>query len=206
MSEQKGAIFHSLPYNPPIKVLLLQKTLKFIAKLKDVEGGLETFLHNIADSFITKQFNTKRYEQYPADQLNTIAEAFKLFFKQSLSLKLTKEQMAKDLQTAGVPEDFIKLILDVFTARKEDIRRELTNDTAKVSGAYLLDFDWKLHMSLASDRIAFQREPLLIVSLSVVDEGSTTPKTIVFELNKNELDSFISELDAINEEAIKWRC
>ena len=64
----------------------------------------------------------------------------------------------------------------------------------------LVDFDWKLLYSLASNQIAHLQQPVLRLQLSTVAGGEkelTIPRDVVIEYTKGELDELIAELERV---------
>mmetsp|Transcript_15130 Transcript_15130/g.16831 ORF Transcript_15130/g.16831 Transcript_15130/m.16831 type:complete len:208 (+) Transcript_15130:9-632(+) len=203
MAEANGASkweYNVLPGNPPLQLLLLKKTLKYADRLTDV--GIERFFHDTLDTFANKEFDLSRYEQFPPAQINRILEAYKLFFSRAIGLNLPLESIVEDLTAAGVSQDTIKLIATVISARKPEILKALSEDCSSISNAHLQDFDWKLHLCMATDKLSTMREPLLIIKLVVKDvNGKDNP--ILLELSTSELDDLVSKFDVINEELRK---
>jgi len=67
-----------------------------------------------------------------------------------------------------------------------------------------VDFDWKLHLTLSSDTVSQQREPLVILSLFLAHDNETR-STLVLELSKEDLDTFIAQLESVNAELINLK-
>uniref|UniRef100_UPI003AAC7C6B COMM domain-containing protein 8 n=1 Tax=Centroberyx gerrardi TaxID=166262 RepID=UPI003AAC7C6B len=87
-------------------------------------------------------------------------------------------------------------VLSVLRARREEIRQALVERTNSISSATLQDFDWQLKLALSSDKISSLQTPLLSLSLDVRENGALRP--IVMEMNREELHTLISSLEAAN--------
>ena len=87
-------------------------------------------------------------------------------------------------------------LLSVVETRREELRNTLREKTIAVSNAHLQDFDWKVKFALSSDKLATIQEPLLAVDLDI--KSSSKSDSVAVELNKQELKSLISSLEAAN--------
>ncbi|XP_059144294.1 COMM domain-containing protein 8-like [Physella acuta] len=107
-----------------------------------------------------------------------------------------KEWTNEKLDEALGPLDgqYKKVISEVISVHRADLRRRLVQDTTAVSHAVLKDFDWKLKLSLASDKLASLQEPLLQLDL-FVREANGERKQVFVELNKSELEKLILSLE-----------
>ncbi|XP_019744393.1 COMM domain-containing protein 8 [Hippocampus comes] len=87
-------------------------------------------------------------------------------------------------------------VLNVLRSRREEICHALLTRTHAISSAMLQDFDWQLKLALSSDKISALQTPLLSLSLDVRENG--TLNSFSMEMNKEELNTLISSLDAAN--------
>uniref|UniRef100_A0A672YHS7 COMM domain containing 8 n=1 Tax=Sphaeramia orbicularis TaxID=375764 RepID=A0A672YHS7_9TELE len=87
-------------------------------------------------------------------------------------------------------------VLKVLNGRRDELRRALLRRTHHISSAVLQDFDWQLKLSLSSSQISSLQTPLLSLSLDVREGGATRPVTM--EMNREELNTLISSLEAAN--------
>ena len=72
-------------------------------------------------------------------------------------------------------------------------------DTAtRLSQEHLSDFDWKIKVVVASNKSAGIRNPLLQLALYLTDVDGGT-REMLLELNKPELELFLSTLSKIRE-------
>lgn len=83
---------------------------------------------------------------------------------------------------------------DALYARYADARHALAlRTTSKLARAHLSDVDWKVNVTVASDRLSGLRQPLLLLQLSVRrEDGATEP--LLLELPPAELDALLASL------------
>ncbi|KAM7376727.1 hypothetical protein PAMP_006435 [Pampus punctatissimus] len=97
---------------------------------------------------------------------------------------------------SDVSSSHAKAVLNVLKGRWEEIRHALLDRTNSISSATLQDFDWQLKLALSSDKISSLQTPLLSLSLDVRENGALQPITV--EMNREELNTLISSLEAAN--------
>lgn len=119
----------------------------------------------------------------------------------AVSKKTSDEEMLASL--AGEDAEYGQALLAVLKARREEIRQALVERTNSVSSATLQDFDWQIKLALSSDKISFLQTPLLNLSLDVRENGSLSPVSI--EMNKEELQTLISSLEAANKVVLQLK-
>jgi len=95
-----------------------------------------------------------------------------------------------------LPAEYRDVILKAFLVRKEEIRTALIDQVTRVSHATLTDFDWKVKLAIASDKLAALEQPLVAVDLDL--QSPDTGHMVSIEMNKDELKKFISSLEAAN--------
>lgn len=113
--------------------------------------------------------------------------------------------MLADLSTFGCGDDDSKFVVTAILARKEEIRQKFASNSVRLNDNYLVDFDWKVHVTLASDTVSQCREPLLLLSLRLGKNDNENFKELILELTRDDLDSFISQLETLNEELVKLK-
>ncbi|KAH9489278.1 COMM domain-containing protein 8 [Bulinus truncatus] len=92
-------------------------------------------------------------------------------------------------------DSYKKVICDAVAIHKTELRNKLVQETTAVSYSVLTDFNWKLKLSLASDKLASLQEPLLQLDLDV-RENSGKKRLLTIELDRNELSKLISSLES----------
>lgn len=96
--------------------------------------------------------------------------------------------------TAPLTAPHAEAFADALYARYADARHALAlRTTSALSRAYLSDVDWKVNVTVASDRLSGLRQPVLLLQLSVKKEDGTT-EPIVLELPPAELDALLASL------------
>uniref|UniRef100_A0A1A8PQG5 COMM domain containing 8 n=1 Tax=Nothobranchius rachovii TaxID=451742 RepID=A0A1A8PQG5_9TELE len=95
------------------------------------------------------------------------------------------------------------VVLSVLRARQGEIHHALLDRTNNISPASLQDFDWQLKLALSSDKISSLNTPLLSLSLDVRANGILRP--IAMEMNREELSSLISSLEAANKVVLQLK-
>jgi hypothetical protein len=176
--------------------------LRRIDKLKSF--GIEKFIHESINA-VTKTFDFSLYDGVDPSDLEPIVEACKLFIIQIVNLGLTKEQVQEDTETLGTSEDTTNLIWNAISARKPELRRALQNQHSSLNQNFLQDFDWKIHLSLASGHISVQRKPLLLLNLKLNVNEKDQTKSVTLEMTREELDGLISTLEDVNKEVSQLR-
>ncbi|GBM69228.1 hypothetical protein AVEN_210449-1 [Araneus ventricosus] len=96
---------------------------------------------------------------------------------------------------SSLPQDFQNAVNDCLGIRNLDIRNKLIERTHEISPAYLHNFDWKLKLTLASDKMAQINEPRLLLNLDICGERE---KTLCLDLSKEELKMLIESMEKAN--------
>lgn len=96
--------------------------------------------------------------------------------------------------TAPLGPPHAEAFADALYARYADARHALAlSATTALSRAHLSDVDWKVHVSVASDRLSGMREALLLLQLSVKREDGTV-EPVLLELSPADLDRLLTSL------------
>uniref|UniRef100_A0A3B5LP48 COMM domain containing 8 n=1 Tax=Xiphophorus couchianus TaxID=32473 RepID=A0A3B5LP48_9TELE len=103
----------------------------------------------------------------------------------------------------GANHSHADAVLSVLRGRWEEIRRALLDRTSSISSATLQDFDWQLKLALSSDKISSLNTPLLSLCLDVRENGALRP--ITMELNREEVSTLISSLEAANKVVLQLK-
>ncbi|KAK6976938.1 COMM domain-containing protein 8 [Biomphalaria glabrata] len=113
--------------------------------------------------------------------------------KTAVGKNWANDQISKAL--GSLDDSYKKIICDVVSIHKEALRNKLIQDTTAVSHSVLADFDWKLKLTLASDKLASLQEPLLQLSMDV-RQSNGKRKIVTVELDQSELSKLISSLES----------
>ncbi|XP_057715094.1 COMM domain-containing protein 8 isoform X2 [Corythoichthys intestinalis] len=122
--------------------------------------------------------------------INSLAALFRL----SVGNNSSDEEVLVSL--SDMSSSHSEAVLNVLKARREEIHNALLARTTSISSAILQDFDWQLKMALSSDKISSLQTPLLNLNLDVKENG--TLKSIIMEMNREELNTLIISLEAAN--------
>ncbi|GFQ67447.1 COMM domain-containing protein [Trichonephila clavata] len=96
---------------------------------------------------------------------------------------------------SSLPQDFSNALNDCLSVRSSDLRNKLVEKTHEISPAYLHNFDWKLKLTLASDKMAQINEPRLMLNLDISGDRD---KTLCLDLSKDELKMLIETMEKAN--------
>ena len=99
--------------------------------------------------------------------------------------------------------DVAAALVDAAFARRDDIRAAAGAECAAgVSGAQLVDFDWRAAVTVASDKAAGMSKASVSVGLTLAENSGAAQRqqqqqqrNIVFEADGAELDSLIQQLE-----------
>ncbi|GFT07240.1 COMM domain-containing protein 8 [Nephila pilipes] len=96
---------------------------------------------------------------------------------------------------SSLPQEFSNIFNDCLSVRSSDLKNRLIEKTHEISPAYLQNFDWKLKLTLASDKVAQINEPRLLLSLDISGDRD---KTLCLDLSKEELKILIETMEKAN--------
>eukprot|EP01126_Amoeba_proteus_P013293 TRINITY_DN1561_c0_g2_i2.p1 TRINITY_DN1561_c0_g2~~TRINITY_DN1561_c0_g2_i2.p1 ORF type:complete len:202 (+),score=39.83 TRINITY_DN1561_c0_g2_i2:177-782(+) len=194
---------HCLPPNTnPFHPVLLRKCIPKVKHFEEI--GIERFVHDTINDLIHGEYDVTPYTTFKPEDLQTLFEAFKIFTTNFVNFNLSKEQLLADLTTLGCGEEDRRFVASAIFSRKEEIRQKFANNSIKFNKNYLMDFDWKIHVTFASDSVTQCREPLLLVTLKLANFDGDQ-KNLVVELTRDELDKLIETLEHVNEEVVKLK-
>uniref|UniRef100_A0A673J0S9 COMM domain-containing protein 8-like n=1 Tax=Sinocyclocheilus rhinocerous TaxID=307959 RepID=A0A673J0S9_9TELE len=101
------------------------------------------------------------------------------------------QELLSDLDTARA-----EALLQCVRSRFDEIRYALVDRTNGISSTQLQDFNWQLKLALSSDKLSALNTPLLNLSLDLKENG--IQRLVNIEMNKEELHTLISALEAAN--------
>eukprot|EP01090_Pellita_catalonica_P001948 TRINITY_DN1164_c0_g1_i1.p1 TRINITY_DN1164_c0_g1~~TRINITY_DN1164_c0_g1_i1.p1 ORF type:complete len:201 (+),score=45.08 TRINITY_DN1164_c0_g1_i1:23-604(+) len=176
------------------------KALPQISGIKDKKK----FLHSILDGVSGRPKDWKSTLGDKFENIKPLVDGYSIFAIKAVGLEYTGSQIADQLKKYNVNDEDIKIIVECLNVRGKDIRENLIKDASTISKTYLKDFDWKIQIVLADDKISSSRIPILRLSLELVNDDGTT-KNLLLELAKEELDSLIDSLATANSGLRKLR-
>eukprot|EP00300_Choanocystis_sp_HF-7_P034687 c47610_g1_i1.p1 GENE.c47610_g1_i1~~c47610_g1_i1.p1 ORF type:complete len:217 (+),score=42.04 c47610_g1_i1:44-652(+) len=156
------------------------------------------FLNAVMDELCGReQSYVKRFQDCgSADSILGSVKAYRMFFQAAISYELSNEALAEDLQLCGVADNFVNPIVGVLRSRSDELASALKTSAARLSAAYLADFDWKLNMTIASSKLAAFKEPKLLLSMYIEDaDGNPTEKVV--EMTRADLDRMVATLESV---------
>lgn len=108
------------------------------------------------------------------------------------------QTLLSDLDTAHT-----EAVLQCVRSRFEEIQRALVDRTNSISSTQLRDFNWQLKLALSSDKLSALNTPLLNLSLDLKENG--IQRSVNIEMNKEELQTLISALEAANKVVLQLK-
>uniref|UniRef100_A0A673ITX8 COMM domain-containing protein 8-like n=1 Tax=Sinocyclocheilus rhinocerous TaxID=307959 RepID=A0A673ITX8_9TELE len=108
------------------------------------------------------------------------------------------QELLSDLDTARA-----EALLQCVRSRFDEIRYALVDRTNGISSTQLQDFNWQLKLALSSDKLSALNTPLLNLSLDLKENG--IQRLVNIEMNKEELHTLISALEAANKVILKLK-
>ncbi|KAF8797296.1 COMM domain-containing protein 8 [Argiope bruennichi] len=96
---------------------------------------------------------------------------------------------------SSLPQEFQLALNNCLSIRSLDIKNRLIERTHEISPAYLHNFDWKLKLTLSSDKMAQINEPRLLLNLDISGERE---KSLSLDLSKEELKMLIESMEKAN--------
>ncbi|KAK3744884.1 hypothetical protein QZH41_013770 [Actinostola sp. cb2023] len=158
----------------------------------------EKFVHEILDSVCHGRH--PRYVNYgkvwTTEEWRTVIKETSEILKCFIRKGMTKNEIVQELDKHSLSPDIKQVLCGCLLARQDAIRAALVSNTAGITNAYLKDFDWKVKMVLASDKIASIRKPVISVDFDISQGNRVKPVTV--EMSKEELKNLITSLEAAN--------
>ena len=131
------------------------------------------------------------------DSILGSVQAYTLLFSNSIKFSLSNDAIAADLAALGVDRKFFAPIVGALRSRTDELRLALVVASSQIASAYLTDFDWKLNLTMGSDKIATLHQPKLLLNMQVAQvSGETSDMTL--EFTPQGLDDLLAEFQAID--------
>ncbi|XP_031555598.1 COMM domain-containing protein 8-like [Actinia tenebrosa] len=165
----------------------------------------EKFVHQILDGICDGK--EPRYVDYgkiwTTEQWQSVRRGLHVTLKNFICKDFGKDEIFKELDQYSLSPDIKQVVFGCILARKDEIRAALVSNTAGITNAYLKDFDWKVKMVLASDKIAGIRKSVVSVDLDIQQDNTVRPVTV--EMTKEELGNLITSLEAANKMVVQLK-
>uniref|UniRef100_A0A7S4KYN1 COMM domain-containing protein n=2 Tax=Paramoeba aestuarina TaxID=180227 RepID=A0A7S4KYN1_9EUKA len=139
------------------------------------------------------------------EQLSPLIDCYRLFFKQIIRHEISPDQIREDLQALKMEEEIINTIVNAVIARRFTAKAAAVRNTTKISGSYLADFDWKIHLNLGSDKISKVKRPSILLSLMIRDTATGKDEETLLELSPEELSALIDRLRELHGAMVQLR-
>ncbi|XP_015912365.2 COMM domain-containing protein 8 [Parasteatoda tepidariorum] len=159
---------------------------KLISKCPEVQ--LEKLVHHLIDLFCGQE--TLIYEEFSS--VWSLMEWWDLINESRLFIQACYNASDENLNSSSLSEEFKKVINDCLAVRKSDVRSSLLTKTHGISSSFLVDFDWKLKLTIASDKIAQINEPRLLLDLDFL---GNTNRCLHLDLSQEELRNLIDSME-----------
>jgi len=151
---------------------------------------LEKLFHHLVDVFCGQQtslFNSYS-DVYKIFDWCRLKDQSETFFKEYFF----QEDNVISEKLESLPSEYTDIIKDVLEVRENDLKSELIERTHKVSPAYLKSFDWKVKMTLGSDKMSQVIEPKLILDLDI---SADKDKSLQLDLSKEEVKTLLDAME-----------
>ncbi|BFZ14443.1 hypothetical protein BsWGS_17482 [Bradybaena similaris] len=157
-------------------------------------ADLEAVCHLVAESLCADSvFSSDKYLSiWSLEDWWTLRSALTEVMRMAVGRGWSQEKVTREL--GSLDSSLKNIIYDSVLVHEQELRRKFVEDATAVSHAVLADFDWKLKLALASDKLASLQEPLLHVDLDI-REVSGQHKSLLLELNQSELTKLITSLE-----------
>lgn len=107
-------------------------------------------------------------------------------------------QIIADLTVCGVGADESSAIASVALARRDELVQASVRQASRLATASLSSFDWKVHLTVSSDRAATLREPVALLQLRVARSAPQHSDDVVIELTADDLTRLVATLGDVN--------
>ncbi|XP_037341709.2 COMM domain-containing protein 8 [Pungitius pungitius] len=160
-----------------------------------VSEGL-TLCHRVVDGLCGRQAPQRGHysASWSSEEWLELLRFLTALFCRAVGTNSSDEEVLAGLVDAG--SSHAESVRTVLTARRQEIRDALLDRSNSISSAALQDFDWQLKLAVSSDKSSSLHTPLLSLSLDVRD--NTALQSVTMEMNREELNTLISSLEAAN--------
>ena len=105
---------------------------------------------------------------------------------------------------SNLSEETQRIVSQCLETRRAELRNAIVFNTIASNNPVLKDFDWKLNVVLASDKMVNINEPLLDLELKIKNDSANEPakkeEVVTVEFNKEELNNLITSLETAQHE------
>ncbi|KAK5916264.1 hypothetical protein CgunFtcFv8_011267 [Champsocephalus gunnari] len=161
------------------------------------------FCHRVVDGLCGREppRRSEHSTTWSPEEWLQLLDSLSAFYRRAVGSDSSEDEVLGGL--ADVGSSHAEAVLSVLRARREEIHHALLDRTNSISSAVLQDFDWQLKLSLSSDKISSLHTPLLSLSLDVREDAAL--RSVTMEMNREELNTLISSLEAANKVVLQLK-
>ena len=181
-----------------------ERSLKICSLLGNVEDMISNIIHTSCDRIVRpKVVDTTVFPLFVVgNSLNDILDAVECVICNAIRRGLSTEQLKEAIKDMNpkVAKEFI----NIYQMRKHEIALSRSESVAKISEAFLKDFDWSLRVVMGSSDLSTTRKAILLLTLSLENpNGDVVNKT--YEMDLDSLNDLLKKFDRVANATQKLR-
>ena len=181
-----------------------ENSLKICSLLGNVEDMISNIIHTSCDRIVRpKVVDTTIFPLFVVgNSLNDILDAVECVICNAIHRGLSTEQLKEEIKDMNptVAKEFI----NIYQMRKHEIALSRSESVAKISEAFLKDFDWSLRVVMGSSDLSTTRKAILLLTLSLENpNGEVVNKT--YEMDLDSLNDLLKKFDRVANATQKLR-
>ena len=181
-----------------------ENSLKICSLLGNVEDMISNIIHTSCDRIVRpKVVDTTIFPLFVVgNSLNDILDAVECVICNAIHRGLSTEQLKEEIKDMNptVAKEFI----NIYQMRKHEIALSRSESVAKISEAFLKDFDWSLRVVMGSSDLSTTRKAILLLTLSLENpNGDVVNKT--YEMDLDSLNDLLKKFDRVANATQKLR-
>ena len=181
-----------------------ENSLKICSLLGNVEDMISNIIHTSCDRIVRpKVVDTTVFPLFVVgNSLNDILDAVECVICNAIHRGLSTEQLKEEIKDMNptVAKEFI----NIYQMRKHEIALSRSESVAKISEAFLKDFDWSLRVVMGSSDLSTTRKAILLLTLSLENpNGEVVNKT--YEMDLDSLNDLLKKFDRVANATQKLR-
>ena len=181
-----------------------ESSLKICSLLGNVEDMISNIIHTSCDRIVRpKVVDTTVFPLFVVgNSLNDILDAVECVICNAIHRGLSTEQLKEEIKDMNpkVAKEFI----NIYQMRKHEIALSRSESVAKISEAFLKDFDWSLRVVMGSSDLSTTRKAILLLTLSLENpNGEVVNKT--YEMDLDSLNDLLKKFDRVANATQKLR-
>ncbi|XP_066535944.1 COMM domain-containing protein 8 [Hoplias malabaricus] len=168
--------------------------VKLLEKLSPAQ--CPKLLHRVVDGLCGRSYPRRvDYDQiWSLTEWGELMDSLSKLFRVAVGKKCSDQELQEML--GDLDPAYAGAILQCVHVRQDEIRQALVDRTNGISSTQLQDFNWQMKLALSSDKLSSLNTPLLNLSLDLKENG--IQRAVNIEMNKEELHTLISALEAAN--------